>query len=763
MTVSAASIALALLVASEPRPEEAPAIEAEEVPAAEALQAPDEAPASDEEPAAQDVPAPEDRTVVRQKRRDIFKTGGSVRLLEEEQLEATNYDDPHSVLGQVPGVYLRTEDGYGLRPNIGLRGVSPERSVKVTLMEDGLLFGPAPYAAPAAYYFPLMTRMVGVEVTKGPASVRFGPNTIGGAIDYLTRSVPKRTEGAVDLAVGTAADLFDNVYAKLHAHAGTSWGWGGALAEVVHLETTGFKQLDLAPDANTGFSRTEVMLKLRADTPIVDDTTHRFDLKAGYSREISHETYLGLSDADLRADPYRRYVASELDRMAWERWQLELGHRFASSGFELETRLYTHLFDRTWRRLNRFRDGPSLSEILADPEGIETSVYYRVLTGLDDSSSLAESLMVADNHRTFAAYGAQTQARLRLVTGRLKHKVELGVRLHADEVVREHIETGYAVADERLVRDALPPQTSLHNDAQALALATHLLYALSGYGLTVVPGLRVEVIDMSFGDRLADRRVDGDQLVLLPGVGLHYTLTDRLGLLAGVYRGFSPVAPGQDDAVRPESSVNYEAGVRWLDADSGSFAEVVGFYGDYTNLVGQCSQSSGCDEASADDQYNGGAVEVMGVEVAAAHTLTWSCWRFPMRLAYTFTRGEFQTSFESDDVIFGDVKAGDGLPYVPPHQLMAQVGFGQARWSVLAAYTFIDVMREKPGRGEVPGEMTDAVHFLDLMADVRLGERVTLYARGENVFDHVAIGSRRPFGARPVKPRMLQLGVKLSL
>ena len=71
--------------------------------------------------------------------------------------------------------------------DIGLRGANPDRSAKLTLMEDGVLMGPAPYSAPAAYYFPLTTRMTAVEVFKGPASIRYGPNTIGGAINLRVK------------------------------------------------------------------------------------------------------------------------------------------------------------------------------------------------------------------------------------------------------------------------------------------------------------------------------------------------------------------------------------------------------------------------------------------------------------------------------------------------------------------------------------------------------------------------------------------------
>jgi Fe(3+) dicitrate transport protein len=72
---------------------------------------------------------------------------GSGHAISEEQLEDFEFDDIHRVLQSVPGVYIREEDGYGLRPNIGLRGATSERSSKIALMEDGVLLSPAPYSA----------------------------------------------------------------------------------------------------------------------------------------------------------------------------------------------------------------------------------------------------------------------------------------------------------------------------------------------------------------------------------------------------------------------------------------------------------------------------------------------------------------------------------------------------------------------------------------------------------------------------------------
>ena len=76
------------------------------------------------------------------------RTAGSAHVLRPRDLERMDYDNPETVVKQVPGVYARGEDGFGLRPNIGIRGIYPDRSKKVTLMEDGMLFGPRPIPRP---------------------------------------------------------------------------------------------------------------------------------------------------------------------------------------------------------------------------------------------------------------------------------------------------------------------------------------------------------------------------------------------------------------------------------------------------------------------------------------------------------------------------------------------------------------------------------------------------------------------------------------
>src|SRR5690606_16945647 len=130
-------------------------------------------------------------------------TGGSASFLTTEQLERFRHTDVHRALRQVPGLYVVEEDGFGLRPNIGLRGSGTDRNSRITVLEDGVLIAPAPYSAPAAYYFPTMQRMNAVEVRKGSAAVRSGPRTTGGAINLISTPIPEEAlAGRASLQLG---------------------------------------------------------------------------------------------------------------------------------------------------------------------------------------------------------------------------------------------------------------------------------------------------------------------------------------------------------------------------------------------------------------------------------------------------------------------------------------------------------------------------------------------------------------------------------
>ncbi len=696
---------------------------------------------------------------------DVFRQGGSMQQIDEASLEKFEFDDPNAIVQQAPGLYTRQEDGFGLRPNIGIRGTSSDRSKKITLMEDDVLFGPAPYAAPAAYYFPLVTRMVGVDVFKGPSAVLYGPNTIGGALNFRSRPIPDKFSGELDVSLGSFWTR------RLHGHVGAKNDWGGILFEGVDLASQGFKELP--GGADTGFHRNEFLLKTAVNTDPEKEVFHKLELRLGYSRERSNETYTGLADVDFEQNPVRRYPSTARDQMSWWRTQVQLRH-LLSMGDQLEVRtvFYRHDFDRTWTRLNGFRDGPSISDVLQNPTG-RREVYYRVLTGEQDSASVldpsqdGQDLLVIDNARAFVSQGLQSTLRASFDTAPLAHHLEVGARVHHDRIDRNHVERGYRMDRARLVRDGRAAEAVTLNTGNAQSLALYAAYGIEFAKLTITPGIRMEWIRTTLSDALTQGVYDNSDVVFIPGLGIQYQVVPELEVFAGVHRGFSPVAPGQPDEVEPERSTNYELGGRLQANEGATMVELTGFFNDYSNLTGNCTFSTGCSVTDIDRQFNGGEVDIFGLELAGVHAFELDeGLRLPVRGSYSFTHARFRSDFSSDNPTFGDVENGDEVPYVPEHQFRAQVGVEHTIGSANIAANYVGSMREQAGQGDPePGELpsTDAYFTLDALATYHLANPLDLYLRFENITDASPIVARRPFGARPLKPFTVMIGARLAI
>ncbi len=710
---------------------------------------------------------------------DIFERAGSGTVLNEEQLETMGYDDPHSTLRQAPGVYVRTEDGFGLRPNIGMRGVNPERSKKITLMEDGVLFGPAPYSAPAAYYFPLMARMTGIEVLKGPSALLYGPQTVAGAIDLHTREIPHGSEGGADVAFGRFRTR------RLHLHYGASNEWGGFLFEGLDVASAGFKTID-GSNRETGFQRSDFMLRGFVQTDPSSRIYHRVSLKLGFGRERSNETYLGLSDADFEADPYRRYGASANDRMAWWRTQAVLTHRLeVGERFQLTTDAYRHDFDRSWNRANQFAgrevvdpdtgetafEGVDLRRVLLTPDSAASERWYGLLSGSlsSDPTNPSEAFRVIDNSRRYVSQGIQTRARMTFGDDVFHHVLQVGLRVHHDGVERDQVEEGFDLTNGTLVPDGRPLVTVTNDLRETIATSGYVAYGFEWKGLTLTPGVRAEIIHSSFEDALdLGSLVEGDvtRAAILPGMGVEYAFLEHAAIFAGAHRGFSPASPGQPSDVDPETSVSYELGGRYQDGNEGRHLELVGFFNDYANIVGECSFSTSCSADMVGRQFNGGGAFVWGAEVTAA-------WRFdlplrlsvPAKVVYTYTDSRFTSTFTSDDPVFGGldglVVEGDRLPYVPMHTAQAQIGLQHRLFGVHLVGTYVGESLEEAGQGTVQSNLeTERYFLLDAAIEARPEEHIRVYARFDNLLNQAPIVSRRPFGARTIKPLGVMVGVE---
>lgn len=703
-----------------------------------------------------------------QERRE--EIAGSASIVSKQTLERYQHTDVHRALQEVPGVIVQEEDGHGLRPNIAIRGGRSNRSADITLMEDNILTGPAPYAAPEAYYFPQMDRMETLEVIKGTGAVKYGPRTTNGVLNMVTKPIPNTKQADFVAETGSYGTH------RAGITTGVSLENVGLMLNAVHKQTDGFKNLDFV-GGDTGYNVQDILGKFRLSADKSAKRYQEIELKLGGYDEISNETYLGLTASDFSANPNRRYGVSQLDQMDNKAWQAAATHFIElTPDTSLTSTLYHNEVDRSWYRLNAVRVGGvrrDIGTILNNP--IINATYVNALQSADS----VHQFIQRDNARTYFAQGVQSMLTTEFALNDIKNKLEIGGRYHQDEEDRYQREDIYNMTGGRMTLVNKGIAGAGGNRVQyANSYSSFIQNQMSWEKWTFTPGLRFEHITLGRDDYgTADSARTGSALthfenklnVFIPGVGVTYAITPDWRLLGGVHKGFAPPGVPNNAAeaafTQEEESINYELGTRYK---SGNLSgELIGFLNDYKNLLGRDTFSSGGEGSG--DTFNGGKVQVYGLEGSigydAAQVINLSqSYSLPLVATYTHTKSEFQNNFSSSFSEWGNVQSGFELPYMPHHQLYLSAQLNTNDWGIALGGKYVSDMRSVAGKGAIPqNNLIENRWVFNMAGEYKLTHHLTGFATIDNVFDETYTAALRPAGYRPGMPMTAMAGIKVSL
>jgi len=686
-----------------------------------------------------------------------FQQVTPVNIVTKDEIKKSSTNDMNRLLKQQTGIQVQEEDAWGLRPNIGIRGTPPHRSRKVTFYEDGVLIGPAPYSAPASYYNPHISRIETVDIYKGLSSVVYGPNNIGGVINYMTPRFLNSSQTTPLIQYGS----FNTVKVNIHSQQISSGPHKFILIGDI-FKSDGFKVLD--GGGNTGFKKHDVFMRYNYR---LFELPAELSLKLGWATEHSNETYLGLSIDDFNLTPLRRYRASAKDNMRFQHLEGQLGlSYFPASGWQSETQIYRHHFNRNWQRLNNFSGppgSPSITDVLRDPTGSHLA-YLDLLKGNIDSDSFGTPVLLAraNNNRFFISQGIQNQLSSPLYDlGRDTLKYKVFARLHHDQIERRHTFTHFKMDQFQLVEVGQSDGVQNLDSSMATSLSGEAEYTTQN--LTILLNARTELVNYKSHDFVTQNVRTRSDSVWLPGLGVLYKLSDSLAIFASANQAVTLVGPQGGQTEEPEKALNLEFGSRFFDSDSSLFLEALFFQTDYQNIQGICSFSSGCLMDSAlDSSFKGGRALIQGFEFKAHSQYLYKTYRIPFEFNSTILSTQFRERFTSNNPEWGvgQIEPGDPFPYAPQIIMSLNIGLEKGSWShrLITQYTGSQFDQSvQLERLEI-----QAFTVFDFFSNFRLNSNEEITFRVDNVLDTSYVVSFRPFGARPGKPRSFQVGYRYA-
>lgn len=679
----------------------------------------------------------------------LDRVPGSANIITPANLRRLAPVSGNEILRTITGLHAVDEEGVGLRLNLGVRGLNPDRSRNLLMLEDGVPIALAPYGEPEMYYTPSIDRMARLEVLKGSGSILFGPQTIGGVINYITADPPAEPSGSLNARIGN-----DGFFTTLLRYGTTSGNVGAQVnllrRQADNLVTTRFRISDLSTKLKFILGEQSVLgVKLSA-----------YD-------ENSNSTYVGLTQTMYDNGDYFTNVAPD-DELNIRRYSANATYDYVfAPGISLRTTVFGYTTTRNWRRQEFGRTSTTTNRtgvVHGDTTVPGGALYMRNQTG--------------NRNRQFEVAGIEPRFSMTHQLAGVRNELDLGFRFL------------YERAFEQLVLGTTYNSSSgnMRDDEIRTGYARSAFVQNRTYitdRLVVSPGIRLEsfsydrnIMRAQFNGVVRDTNlVAGSNLLqFIPGLGISYQLSEGSSVFAGVHRGFAP--PRVKDAITSagealnldaELSWNYELGTRLSPVD-GIAVEVTGFFLDFSNQIIPVSQSSG---GTGTGLVNGGRSRHIGAEAGFTIDLGQmleSEYSVILNTNATYVRATFSADrFLTQSGNRINVK-GNSLPYAPQWFVSSSVAFlAPFGGSVQATANFIDkqfsdefntVQATTNGlTGLIPAHVV-----FDLSARYGIEPLNAAFSLSiKNLFDKRYIASRRPEGIKVGLPRFVTAGIEIGL
>ena len=668
------------------------------------------------------------------------KMPGAATVMDMQTLKLVNPIGTQEMLEYVPGINAFADDGIGnSRISIGVRGLNPRRSSRVLILEDGVPIQPALYVYPNMYYNPPSDRIDQIEVIKGSGTILYGPQTMGGVINYFTKRPRNEFGGALKLTGG------ENGYGSLFAEVG---GWGSDKLkpelQLLFKRGDGFRQ-------NNSFQQINSTFKLNY-TP---SSSKNMYLKGNLNYENSNATYTGLTEWSFENDP--TFNPKEHDNFKVFRAAIDfIQSEKLSSTLTKSTTAFASFFDRRWWRENDiFIKASDLGE-----DSPSAQPYYstfdlvRVGNGKNNFGIL----------RTFYVLGLERSYKMKHDFFNRPSKMETGWRVYAERFIDDR-QTGFTndsvyTPDAREgvyfrgSGDSLEILGTSHH-YETIALSGFLSESIDFGTLTLRPGIRIELFEQTRVDRMQGSIYQDKTLfVVLPGIAFSKSI-NGLNIFGGIHRGFTPPSSGalkilnfgeglEDSGLDLDSERSWNKEFGFRGRSSLLDYEFAGFHIDIENLV-----AAGRGTAFK----NLGKVTTQGIEARTSLLLSNIFSLLPdMDISYAFLDTEVK-----DATIISNVSGtagsevsinGKELPYSPDHTLTVGLEYNSSPKMNLRAdlryvsevYTDFENIEKTDDIG-VTGPIP-SYNIFNISGSYKVSPQLKIFFSGKNITDEVYIGSR---------------------